>query len=111
MKVGVLALQGDFQAHGRALQRLGAEPVYVRKPEQLEGLQGLIIPGGESTTVLKFLESEGLFDAVRTFAARRPLLGTCAGAILMASDVSRPSQRSLGRSEERRVGKECRSRW
>ena len=96
MKIGVLAVQGDFEAHGRALARLGAEPVYVRTPEQLSGLSGLIIPGGESTTMLKFLEGEGLFDAVAGFAASRPLLGTCAGAILMARDVSRPAQRSLG---------------
>ncbi len=96
MKIGVLAVQGDFEAHGRALARLHAEPVYVRAPAQLDGLAGLVIPGGESTTMLKFLETENLFDAIRTFAARRPLLGTCAGAILMASEVSRPAQRSLG---------------
>ena len=96
MKVGVLAVQGDFEAHGKALERLGAEPVYVRAADQLEGLGGLVIPGGESTTMLKFLEGEGLFEAIRKFAARRPLLGTCAGAILMATNVSRPAQRSLG---------------
>ena len=96
MKIGVLAVQGDFEAHGGMLVRLGAEPVYVRAPEQLEGLEGLIIPGGESTTMLKFLEGEGLFDAIRSFAGRRPVLGTCAGAILMANEVARPAQRSLG---------------
>jgi 5'-phosphate synthase pdxT subunit len=99
MQVGVLAVQGDFEAHGRMLGRLGAETVYVRLPKHLENLSGLILPGGESTTMLKFLEDEGLFDALRTFAARRPLFGTCAGAILMASEVSHPSQRSLGLME------------
>lgn len=96
MRVGILSVQGDFEAHGRAVARLGAEPVYVRTPAQLEGLDALILPGGESSTMLKFLEAEGLFEAIRSFAARRPLLGTCAGAILMAAEVSRPAQRSLG---------------
>ena len=96
MKIGVLSVQGDFEAHCRALARLGAEPVYVRTPEQLDGLDALVLPGGESTTMLKILEEEGLFNALRTFAARHPLLGTCAGAILLAADVSRPSHRSLG---------------
>jgi len=96
MRVGILAVQGDFEAHGRTLARLGAAPVYVRTPEQLDGLSGLVIPGGESTTMLKFLEGEGLFDAIAAFALRRPLLGTCAGTILMASEVTRPAQRSLG---------------
>ncbi len=96
MKVGVLAVQGDFEAHGQVLSRLGADPVYVRTAKQLDGLDALIIPGGESTTMLKFLEGENLFEPIRSFAGRRPVLGTCAGAILMASEVSRPSQRSLG---------------
>ncbi len=96
MKLGVLAVQGDFEAHGRVLERLGVAPLYVRTADQLAGLDALIIPGGESTTMLKLLEGEGLFEAVRSFAGRRPVLGTCAGAILMASEVSRPSQRSLG---------------
>ena len=99
MKVGILSVQGDFEAHGRRLEELGAEPVYVRRPEQLEGLAGLILPGGESTTMIKFLEAEGLFEAIRSFAARHPLMGTCAGAILMASEVTRPAQRSLGLME------------
>jgi 5'-phosphate synthase pdxT subunit len=99
MKAGVLAVQGDFEAHGRALARLGVETVYIRTPAQLDGLEALILPGGESTTMLKFLETEGLFEALRAFAARRPLLGTCAGAILMASEVTRPAQRSLGLME------------
>jgi 5'-phosphate synthase pdxT subunit len=96
MKIGVLAVQGDFEAHGRVLERLGIKPVYVRTADELQGLDALIIPGGESTTMLKFLEAEGLFEAIRSFAGRRPVLGTCAGAILMASQVTQPSQRSLG---------------
>jgi pyridoxal 5'-phosphate synthase pdxT subunit len=95
-KVGVLALQGDFAAHGAALKRAGGEPVYVRHPEQLDGLDGLIIPGGESTTMLKLLNYEGWLDALAAFGRERPMFGTCAGAILMASEVSNPAQQSLG---------------
>ncbi len=95
MKIGVLALQGDFAAHGRVLDRLGAEVVYVREPAQLDGLNGVILPGGESTTMLKLLDEEKLFDPLAEFAARRPLFGTCAGTILMANEVSQPQQRSL----------------
>src|SRR5215469_12988815 len=95
-KVGVLALQGDFAAHGAALERAGAEPVFVRDAEQLEGIDGLIIPGGESTTMLKLLRYEGLFDPLAEFGRRRPIFGTCAGAILLAKDVSNPAQESLG---------------
>jgi 5'-phosphate synthase pdxT subunit len=96
MRVGILSVQGDFEAHGRAVARLGAEPVYVRTPAQLDGLAALILPGGESSTMLKFLEEEGLFEAIRSFAGRRPVFGTCAGVILMALEVTRPVQRSLG---------------
>jgi pyridoxal 5'-phosphate synthase pdxT subunit len=95
-KVGVLALQGDFAAHGAALERAGAEPVFVRDVEQFEGIDGLIIPGGESTTMLKLLRYEGLFDTLAEFGKRRPIFGTCAGAILLARDVSNPAQESLG---------------
>lgn len=95
MKIGVLALQGDFEAHGRLLSRLGAEPVYVRQAAQLSDLQGLILPGGESTTMLKLLEEEKLFDPILDFSTSRPLLGTCAGTILMASEVDHPQQRSM----------------
>jgi 5'-phosphate synthase pdxT subunit len=92
-KVGVLSLQGDFAAHGAALERAGAEPVFVREPAQFEGLDGLVIPGGESTTMLKLMAYEpGLFDALREFGARKPVFGTCAGAILMAEEVSNPAQ-------------------
>ena len=95
-KVGVLALQGDFEAHGKAVERAGAEPVYVRKPADLEGLDGLIIPGGESTTMLKLLNAEDLLQPVIEFGRAKPVFGTCAGAILLANRVSNPAQESLG---------------
>ena len=95
-KVGVLALQGDFAAHGVALERVGAEPVFVREAGQLDALDGMIIPGGESTTMLKLLRYDGLFDALREFGRKRPIFGTCAGAILLANEVSNPAQESLG---------------
>jgi 5'-phosphate synthase pdxT subunit len=97
MKIGVLAIQGDYEAHGRMLERLGVEPVYVRTPADLEGVRGLIIPGGESTTHLKILSEEGLLDAIRKFAADGgAFFGTCAGAILLAREVHNPYQESLG---------------
>ena len=95
-KVGVLALQGDFAAHGAAVERAGALPVYIRERAQLREIDGLIIPGGESTTMLKLLRYEGLFDDLAEFGRHRPMFGTCAGAILMAKDVSNPAQESLG---------------
>ncbi len=95
-RAGVLALQGDFEAHGQAMERLGAQPVYVRSAADLEGLDGLIIPGGESTTMLKLLRSEGLFEPLAEFGRRKPVFGTCAGAILVARDVANPVQESLG---------------
>jgi pyridoxal 5'-phosphate synthase pdxT subunit len=95
-KVGVLALQGDFAAHAAALERAGAEPVLVRDPEQLADIDGLILPGGESTTMLKLMRYEGLTGALADFGRRKPLFGTCAGAILMAHEVSSPAQESLG---------------
>ncbi len=95
-KVGVLSLQGDFAAHGAALERAGAEPVFVREREQLRQIDGLIIPGGESTTMLKLLRYENLFDDLAEFGRRKPVFGTCAGAILMAKDVTNPAQESLG---------------
>jgi 5'-phosphate synthase pdxT subunit len=95
-KVGVLSLQGDFAAHGAALERAGAEPVFVREPAQFASLDGLVIPGGESTTMLKLMGYEpGLFDALREFGAKKPVFGTCAGAILMAGEVSNPPQPSF----------------
>ena len=94
-KVGVLSLQGDFEAHGRVLEREGVTPVYVRNREDLDDLDGLIIPGGESTTMLKIMGYEDLLQPIAEFGRRKPMFGTCAGAILMASQVSNPSQKSL----------------
>jgi 5'-phosphate synthase pdxT subunit len=94
--IGVLAIQGDYAAHAEALRESGAEPVEVRKPDELAGLDGLILPGGESTTVLKFLEKLGFFDLLVEFCETKPVFGTCAGAILLAREVRNPPQRSLG---------------
>lgn len=95
-KVGVLALQGDFEAHSQALARAGAEPVLARTAADLETLDGLVIPGGESTTMLKLMAIENLFEPLADFGRRRPIFGTCAGAILLATDVTHPAQQSLG---------------
>lgn len=95
-KVGILSLQGDFAAHGAALTRAGAEPVFVRDREQLRELDGLVIPGGESTTMLKLLHYDGLMEPLAEFGRNKPVFGTCAGAILLAKDVSNPPQESLG---------------
>ena len=81
MKIGVLAVQGNFREHVAVLQRLGADPVEVRKPEQLEGLDGLVVPGGESTTFVRLMRLYGLEEAIRSF--RQPILGTCAGLIVL----------------------------
>jgi len=95
-KIGVLAIQGDYAAHADALSESGAEPVEVRKPDQLAGLDGLILPGGESTTVLRFLEKHSFFEILAEFCTSQPVFGTCAGAILLAREVLNPPQRSLG---------------
>jgi 5'-phosphate synthase pdxT subunit len=95
-KVGVLALQGDFEAHGRALEKAGAHPVYVREAQQLKKIDGLVLPGGESTTMLKLLKLENLMEPLSEFAREKPVLATCAGVILMAREVSNPVQESLG---------------
>ena len=95
MRVGVLALQGDFEAHAKALERAGAEPVEVRTAGELDAVCGLVIPGGESTTMLKLMEYYGLFEPLREFGRARPVFGTCAGAILIASEVLNPSQAAL----------------
>ena len=97
MKVGILAVQGDFEAHGQMLSRLGVEHTFVRTPADLANLEGLVLPGGESTTHLKFLTEEGLLDGIRELARRGgALFGTCAGAILLAREVKNPPQTSLG---------------
>jgi len=92
----VLAIQGDFDAHAVALREAGAEPVLVRKPDELATVDGLIIPGGESTTFLKFLERDGFLTALEEFVRTRPTFGTCAGCILLAKQVVHPAQQSLG---------------
>jgi pyridoxal 5'-phosphate synthase pdxT subunit len=95
MKIGVLALQGDFDAHRRRLEELGAEVVLIKKPEQLDEIDGLVIPGGESGTFLKLLGEAG-FEKLKQFAHNKPTFGTCAGAILLASEVDNPKQAGLG---------------
>lgn len=95
MKIGVLALQGDFEAHSQRLAELDAEPVEMRYASQLREVQGLILPGGESSTNIILLEREGLWDELLDFSREKPILGTCAGAILLASRVSNPPQPSL----------------
>jgi pyridoxal 5'-phosphate synthase pdxT subunit len=100
-RIGVLAIQGDYAAHATVLAETGADPVEVRKPDQLASLDGLILPGGESTTVLRFLEKTNFnelnfFDTLQQFCAAKPVFGTCAGAILLAREVRNPAQRSLG---------------
>jgi pyridoxal 5'-phosphate synthase pdxT subunit len=95
-RVGVLALQGDFEAHRKALERAGAEAVEVRTASDLDSIDGLVIPGGESSTILRLLGVENLFEALREFGLKKPLFGTCAGAILLARKVSNPAQASLG---------------
>ena len=97
MNVGVLALQGDFDAHARALERAGVTPVLVRAAGELARVDALVLPGGESTAMLKGLARDGLEAPLRAFlASGAPVLGTCAGAILLAREVSHPAQRSFG---------------
>jgi 5'-phosphate synthase pdxT subunit len=99
MKIGVLALQGDFALHAKALARCDPSMVVVevRKPEQLDDLDGLVIPGGESTTLLKLLDAGGFVPALeKLHAGGTPIFGTCAGLILTARDVTNPAQFSLG---------------
>jgi 5'-phosphate synthase pdxT subunit len=95
VKIGVLALQGDFDAHRKRLEELGANVVLVRKPDQLDEIDGLIIPGGESSTFLKLL-GEAEFEKLKEFVRVRPTFGTCAGAILLAKEIQNPSQNGLG---------------
>src|SRR5438874_181016 len=93
--IGVLALQGDFDAHRKRLEELGAEVVLVRKPEQLDSIDGLVIPGGESSTFLKLLGEAGV-EKLKEFVRAKPTFGTCAGAILLAKEVENPAQTGLG---------------
>lgn len=106
LTIGILALQGDYEAHARAFASSGARTVLVRKPEELALIDGLVLPGGESTTMLKFLEpklpdkngsnNDGFFDALVKFSSAKPVFATCAGCILLAREVLHPTQRSLG---------------
>jgi 5'-phosphate synthase pdxT subunit len=94
--VGILALQGAYEAHARILLSLGVTTKLIRTPDELQNLDGLIIPGGESTTMLKFLERNGFLEHLATFVQHTPTFGTCAGAIILAKDVENPAQQSLG---------------
>lgn len=96
MRIGVLALQGDYEAHRKAVERAGATAVEVRTAKELESTDALILPGGESTTMLKLLELEGLMAPLQEYGRRKPMFGTCAGAILLAKEVQSPAQASLG---------------
>jgi pyridoxal 5'-phosphate synthase pdxT subunit len=97
IRIGIVAIQGDYEAHAKSLKRLGEHATFVRTPQDLEGLKGVILPGGESTTHLKVMKEEGLFDALKEFAAEGgALFGTCAGAIMLAREVHGPKQDSLG---------------
>ncbi len=95
-KIGIVAIQGDYEAHAKVLDTLGIPYTFVRRPEELAGLSGVILPGGESTTHLKVMREEGLFDALKQFAKDGgAFFGTCAGAILLATQVHGPAQDSL----------------
>lgn len=97
MTIGILAVQGGYEAHAKVLERLGAEHRFVRTPRDMDGIRGIILPGGESSTHLKALTEEGLFDALMRFATDGgAFFGTCAGAILLAREVHGPAQDSLG---------------
>ena len=97
MNIGILAIQGDYDAHAQALSRLGVAHTYIRRPEDLANVDGVILPGGESSTQLKVMTEEGLFDALKQFGAKGgAFFGTCAGAILLAREVNGPAQASLG---------------
>lgn len=93
--IGVLALQGAFDVHAQRLAELGALTLLVRKPDDLAELDGLVLPGGESTTFLKHLERAGFYDRLQTFVREKPTFGTCAGCILLAREVTNPPQRSF----------------
>src|SRR5579859_8292654 len=95
MTIGVLAIQGDYDAHRAVLERLRAEVLLVRKPEQLDSIDAIVIPGGESSTFLNFLEERGFLEKLREFVSTKPAFGTCAGAILLARQVENPPQQSL----------------
>jgi pyridoxal 5'-phosphate synthase pdxT subunit len=95
MKIGVLAVQGDFDAHRRRLEQLGATVVLVRHPAQLQEVDGLVIPGGESGAILRILGHDGM-EKLKDFVRLKPTFGTCAGAILLAKEITNPEQQGLG---------------
>jgi 5'-phosphate synthase pdxT subunit len=94
--VGILALQGDFEAHAKAVEKAGGRAIEVRSRREMAECDGLILPGGESSTMLKLLDYENLLEPLRAFGEQKPIYGTCAGAILLAKEVSHPAQTSLG---------------
>ena len=96
MKIGILALQGDFELHGRMLSTLSVDADYISKPDQLNSCHGLIIPGGESTTLIKLMRGAGLFEAISSFAKDKPVFGTCAGLIVLATDLINYNLDTLG---------------
>lgn len=96
MTIGVLAIQGDYEAHKARLEQLGAAVTLVRKPEQLDAIDAIVIPGGESSTFLNFLVENNFLEKLRDFVKAKPAFGTCAGAILLAKEVENPAQKSLG---------------
>src|SRR6201992_1605344 len=95
MTIGVLAIQGDYEAHKARLEQLGAKGTLVRKPEQLDGIDRIVTPRGESSTFLNFLAEHGFLEKLRDFVSTKPTFGTCAGAILLAKQVENPPQQSL----------------
>jgi pyridoxal 5'-phosphate synthase pdxT subunit len=96
MRIGVLAVQGDYDAHRQRLQWLGADAFYVRKPAELDRAEALVIPGGESSAFLNFLQQDRFFEKLKSFVRTKPTFGTCAGAILLANEVVGPEQPCLG---------------
>ncbi len=96
MRIGILALQGDFAEHGKMLERLGVDTVLVRKPAELLGCSGLVLPGGESTTFVKLLRESELWEPMKAFCDSRPVFGTCAGLIVLASEVVNQKVDTLG---------------
>lgn len=94
--IGVLALQGDYEKHQLSLERAGANQIQVRTAEDLARVSALVIPGGESSTMLRLMDYYGLFEVLQDFGRTHPIFGTCAGTILLASEVSSPAQKALG---------------
>jgi len=96
MKIGVLAIQGNYAMHSKILEGIGIEPILVRYPDELDSIEGLVIPGGESTTMIKLINRIGFFEPLKSFANDYPVLGTCAGLILMSKKIVDCELKSLG---------------